>query len=68
MPALIPLMLDDFMLSQWQSGKAQEVKSRLAADFRDWGNEAKFEASVKQLISSLRADAGAREIPPESKL
>jgi hypothetical protein len=67
--ALIPLMLDDFMLSsRWQSGKAQEVKSRLAADFRGWESETKFEQSVKQLISALRADSGRREIAPESKL
>jgi hypothetical protein len=62
-------MLDDFMLSsQWQSGKAQDVKSRLAADSRDWENQTKFEQSVKHLIGALRADAGARETPPESKL
>jgi hypothetical protein len=67
--ALIPLMLDDFMLSsQWQSGKAQEVKSRLAADFRGWENQTKFEQSVKHLISALRADAGAKDTPPESRL
>jgi TIR domain len=66
--ALIPLMLDDFMLSQWEGGKAQEVKSRLAEDFRGWEDQAKFEAAFNRLVLALRADAGSRERPPESKL
>jgi hypothetical protein len=66
--ALIPLMLDDFMLSQWKSGKAQEVKSRLGQDFRGWEDQATFEAAFNRLVLALRSDAGARESPPESKL
>jgi TIR domain/Trypsin-like peptidase domain len=64
--ALIPLMLDDFMLSRWESGKAPEVKSRLAADFRDWEDQTKFEGSFDSLVNAL--DLRAREIAPESKL
>ena len=66
--ALIPLMLDDFMLSLWESGKAQEVKSRIAADFRGWEDQKKFEEVFDRLVLALRADARAREAPPESKL
>ena len=66
--ALIPLMLDDFMLLEWTSGKAQEVKTRIAADFRGWEDESKFELIFEKLVLALRADSGAREIPPESKL
>jgi hypothetical protein len=66
--ALIPLVLDDFMLSEWSSGKAQEVKSRIAADFRGWEDETKFEETFENLVRSLRSDTGAREAPPESKL
>ena len=58
--ALIPLMLDDFMLSEWSSGKAQEVKSRIAADFRGWEDETKFEKTFENLVRSLRSDMGAR--------
>jgi TIR domain/Trypsin-like peptidase domain len=66
--ALIPLRLDDFMLSEWSSGKAQEVKNRIAADFRGWEDETRFEKEFEKLVSSLRSDTGAREAPPESKL
>ena len=64
--ALIPVMLDDYMLAGWGSGKAQEVKSRIAADFRGW--ETTFEATFGRLVLALRADAGAREAPPQPKL
>jgi hypothetical protein len=66
--ALIPLTLDDFMLSEWSSGKAQEVKNRIAADFRGWEDEAKFKEGFEKLVHSLRSDSGAREAPPVSKL
>jgi hypothetical protein len=66
--ALIPLMLDDFMLLQWESGKAQEVKTRIAADFRGWEDQAKFEQMFERLVLALRADARAKQTPPKSKL
>ena len=65
--ALIPLNLDGFLL-QWMSGKAEEVKSRLAADFTGWKrSNRRFEREFERVVRTLRADDRAREgaaMPP----
>jgi uncharacterized protein YjbI with pentapeptide repeats len=66
--SLIPLDLDGYLFSgKWVNGKATEVLTRLAADFTEW-RTGKFEQEVNNVILALRADAGARERPPVSRL
>jgi hypothetical protein len=66
--ALIPLNLDGYMFNSWDSGKSQQVKSRLAADFVDWETDTeKFSNQIEALIKALRTDSG-REPVPVSKL
>ena len=65
--ALIPLNLDGY-LSQWDNGKAEEVRTRFAADFTGWETDnATFEREVEKLTEALRANDGGRPAP-EPKL
>ena len=67
---LIPLALDGFLFDEWVNGKAQQVRSRLAADFRGWTTTGSsgFDETFQRLLTALRADAAARSAPPKAKL
>jgi hypothetical protein len=66
---LIPLNLDSFMFSdEWTSGKRQQIKERLAADFTGRENDnAKFEEQFERVLKALQTE-GAREEAPASNL
>jgi uncharacterized protein YjbI with pentapeptide repeats len=68
---LIPLNLDGYMFSdKWELGVlANEIRSRIAADFQDREKPiSNFDKQVDRVIKALRADDGAREKPPPSRL
>jgi hypothetical protein len=67
--SLIPLNLDGFMFSdEWTSGKQQQIKERLAADFTGWETDnTKFEEQFERVVKALQTE-GAREEAPVSRL
>ncbi|MCB2146905.1 MAG: toll/interleukin-1 receptor domain-containing protein [Deltaproteobacteria bacterium] len=67
--SLIPLNLDGLMFSdEWTSGKSQQIRERLAADFTGWEtNNAKFEDQFERVVKALQTER-AREEAPISRL
>ena len=60
--ALIPLDLDGYLFSGWQSGRASIVRQRLAIDFSGWEqSHTKCEEQIEEVIRALRSDEHARE-------
>jgi uncharacterized protein YjbI with pentapeptide repeats len=67
--AIIPLNLDNFLIDDWQDGRAAALRKRMAADFVGWENDnGKFEASFEKIIRALRTAEEPARIPPAPKL
>lgn len=66
--ALIPLNLDGYLF-EWKNGKAQQVKNRLAADFRGWEKDNSiFEQQVERVVKALQTGDTGREPAPVPRL
>jgi hypothetical protein len=54
----------------WDLGVlANEIRSHVASDFQGWeANKQIFDIQVDRVTKALRADEGAREKPPPSRL
>jgi hypothetical protein len=66
--ALIPLDLDGH-LRHWKSGKAQQVRARLAADFKGWEHDNSiFERGFERVMKALMTEDAGREAPPTPRL
>ena len=53
---------------EWSSGKRQQIKERLAADFTGWESDnTKFEEQFERVVKALQTE-GAREKAPVSQL
>ena len=52
---IIPVMLDHYLINDWEDGLAVEVRSRLAADFTGWEHDnAVFERQFERVVAALR--------------
>jgi hypothetical protein len=49
---VIPLTLDDYLLSHWQNGLAADLRSRLALDFQEWKTSSG--TGLKRLVAGLQ--------------
>jgi hypothetical protein len=56
---IVPVMLDHYLLDEWNDGLAAEIRSRLAADLAGWEtSHERFQAGFERIVSALRVTAG----------
>ncbi len=60
--ALIPLDLDGYLFTDgWTSGYREQIRRRLAADFKGWEtDEGKFQSQMERVVQALRTDKETR--------
>jgi hypothetical protein len=60
--SLIPVNLDGFVFGHHQqSGNEEQIKSRLAADFRNWQSDSiKFDNEFEKVVRALRVDGNSK--------
>ena len=58
---IIPLNLDGYLF-EWEDGLAEDIRTRLAADFTGWEHDnARFEREFERVVQALRTDKRAQE-------
>jgi hypothetical protein len=58
---IIPLNLDDYLFT-WDDGVASDIRSRLAADFRNWAtDEEVLRSGVARLLTALTSNSGLQD-------
>lgn len=56
---LLPIMLDDYVLSGWNDPLGERVRDRVVGDFRDaMSDTTKFDKAMSRLLAALRKDPG----------
>jgi hypothetical protein len=66
--ALIPLDLDGYLFSGWKSGKASQVRERLAPNFRGWEtSHSKCEEQINNVIRALAFGWARKRAPAKAK-
>jgi len=49
---------------EWKSGKGQQIKERLAADFTGWETDnAKFEEQFERVVMALQTEVTREDAP-----
>jgi uncharacterized protein YjbI with pentapeptide repeats len=65
---LFPIRLDDAIMDTEKAWAAKLRRSRHIGDFTNWKDHDSYQNAFERLLRDLKADADAREKPPEAKL
>lgn len=59
---IIPIKIDDF-LDEWEGAKKDDILRYIAADFRNWRDEIKYNSALEELIRALHVDKSDQKPP-----